>query len=187
MGRDRSRFVTRWGSRSFNSRARVGRDSSRAKCSRARRVSIHAPAWGATPRFRDTLPVWRFNSRARVGRDERGAGQSPAQQVSIHAPAWGATPRSTRTSASASFQFTRPRGARRRFVVFPMFAISVSIHAPAWGATVRLTEDGSYRVVSIHAPAWGATAATTTSHAPSWFQFTRPRGARHDPADEQAI
>jgi len=78
------------------------------------RVSIHAPAWGATPADGDVYPhdavsihapAWgatstrasyalpeSFNPRARVGRDSRAAGLlQPTKKVSIHAPAWGAT------------------------------------------------------------------------------------------------
>ena len=50
----------------FNPRARMGRDF--AGLEAAARVSIHAPAWGATRRL-----------------DQR------FDKVSIHAPAWGAT------------------------------------------------------------------------------------------------
>ena len=55
------------------------------------RVSIHAPAWGATGGHADTL---------RQG------------QVSIHAPAWGATLATIQFFQANVFQSTRPRGAR---------------------------------------------------------------------------
>ena len=55
----------------FNPRTRVGCDHTDGiSLHPARRVSIHAPAWGATP-----------NRKPRILTDE----------VSIHAPAWGAT------------------------------------------------------------------------------------------------
>ncbi len=56
-------------------------------------VSIHAPAWGATRKAaRDATDEERFNPRARMGRDHIlfFVGQNP-NLVSIHAPAWGAT------------------------------------------------------------------------------------------------
>jgi len=56
------------------------------------RVSIHAPAWGAT---------WLLKI------------QPPEGQVSIHAPAWGATFKSGKMRLFITFQSTRPRGARR--------------------------------------------------------------------------
>ncbi len=103
--------------RCFNPRARVGRDlrvtitlasrpvfqSTRPRGARlsrllspvaGARVSIHAPAWGAT-----VLVV--------QGKD--------TASVSIHAPAWGATGNYNNTSnAGPKFQSTRPRGARHR-------------------------------------------------------------------------
>ena len=169
----------------FNSRARVGRDLRRAEpLRRLLGVSIHAPAWGAT--------------RGRRDRDARDA-------VSIHAPAWGATVMDLLpTHAELLFQFTRPRGARRKSVgrlldprrfnsrarvgrdpvgIVVGSSSAVSIHAPAWGATLRTCRPSQSRPVSIHAPAWGATNAPATTRAKAPFQFTRPRGARQQHQD----
>ena len=55
------------------------------------RVSIHAPAWGAT-------------AQALIRARQR--------MVSIHAPAWGATHVRTGKFMLYQFQSTRPRGAR---------------------------------------------------------------------------
>ena len=77
----------------FNSRARVGRDLVPLHPRLRLNVSIHAPAWGAT-----------------VG----AANQETTQGVSIHAPAWGATTMRMTHVMMSLFQFTRPRGARRR-------------------------------------------------------------------------
>ena len=99
----------------FNPRARVGRDNVSSCCApvialfqstrprgarryrlrnrlRHRHVSIHAPAWGATPRA-PFCAFWTrcFNPRARVGRDAVLKAWETTSQVSIHAPAWGAT------------------------------------------------------------------------------------------------
>ena len=143
--------------RSFNSRAREGRDVQRTEDHREPSVSIHAPAKGATAEgwdvaqtnaFQFTRPrrarprsphpeggLMGFNSRAREGRDA-ALWQSPRWlSVSIHAPAKGAT---------------RRRGRRPRDLL-------VSIHAPAKGATVGVAFLGVWAV----------------------FQFTRPRRARH--------
>ena len=54
----------------------------------------------------------------------------------------------------------------------------VSIHAPARGATDALGIGEVLHVVSIHAPARGATRSGSWHIFPSWFQSTRPRGAR---------
>jgi len=121
----------------FNPRARVGRDPYTATYSRngaefqstrprgARHfwlkfgclvsvVSIHAPAWGATPPMVQVALTTLFQStRPR-----------------------GARPRTSCISAlMLTFQSTRPRGARlgRRSVLG--YRYQVSIHAPAWGAT----------------------------------------------------
>ncbi len=75
----------------FNSRSRMGSDTTMNRGLRPSKVSIHAPAWGATP----TTP--------RAAR---------AILVSIHAPAWGATNGATLSSLPSSFQFTLPHGER---------------------------------------------------------------------------
>ena len=98
--------------RSFNPRARVGRDpagkcqalagefqSARPRGARhfaggnalGEDVSIRAPAWGATPL--PSIPRTRhcFNPRARVGRDIWMPLPGFFPGVSIRAPAWGAT------------------------------------------------------------------------------------------------
>ena len=100
------------------------------------RVSIHAPAWGATPAsveagrnelFQSTHPrgvrhcgkllargwiVVSIHALAWGATAGAGAGlQHPA--VSIHAPAWGATPPPPRRPRLISmFQSTHPRGVR---------------------------------------------------------------------------
>jgi len=82
------------------------------------RVSIHAPAWGATAGSGGTgRGTRRFNPRPRMGGDE-AARSAPSiyMGVSIHAPAWGAT------GDPSQIFWTQ----------------AVSIHAPAWGATSRV-------------------------------------------------
>ncbi len=100
-------------------------------------VSIHAPAWGATvySRYYNNIST-SFNPRARVGRD---------------------TSASILYLTSASFQSTRPRGARLSRALPVRGCRVVSIHAPAWGATSRVFHIQPLLPVSIHAPAWGAT------------------------------
>ena len=138
----------------FNPRARKGRDLALSgKCATMRRVSIHAPARGATAstdaEFRITLvsihaPAW-------------GATKATLQQfrdmvVSIHAPAWGATmvvclcprlkacfnPRARMgrdqhfhhvCDGKQSFQSTRPHGARLGAAAIIRAAISFNPRA----------------------------------------------------------
>ena len=76
----------------FNPRARVGRDAMFLSWYLWIKVSIHAPAWGATGNGRTMMD---------------------ALKVSIHAPAWGATDhRRLLPRLTIKFQSTRPRGAR---------------------------------------------------------------------------
>ena len=121
--------------------------------------------------------------------------------VSIHAPAWGATQCNSAAHTPPLFQFTPPRGGRRKteytssptrwFQFTPprggrpaqccctLPGKDVSIHAPAWGATRTGARCASWIIVSIHAPAWGATPlAAPLAPRILMFQFTPPRGGR---------
>ena len=171
----------------FNPRAHVGRDRKRQLKSSARRVSIHAPTWGATssvfsclssmggfnPRAHvgrdsildaDTGLPGSFNPRAHVGRDLIRARSANQRQVSIHAPTWGATPRTSLPSRISTFQSTRPRGARHPDVR-EQAEKEVSIHAPTWGATHLAALMRYLSEVSIHAPTWGATCRLPSAHS----------------------
>ena len=120
----------------FNSRSRVGSDVLRAGCLLRVRVSIRAPAWGATngatllfdsrdvsiraPAWGATIMVVRiepeeksFNSRSRVGSDPVARSSRQDGRVSIRAPAWGATKPPVRNPTATAFQFALPRGERR--------------------------------------------------------------------------
>ena len=123
-----------------------------------------------------------FNSRSRVGSDIMATVTKLTEtDVSIHAPAWGATVE----------------------LMFDDDTSAVSIHAPAWGATYDIICIYVLLYVSIHAPAWGATRVLVLSEPKdggfnsrsrvgsdrargftrqsNWkFQFTLPRGERHD-------
>ena len=120
-------------------------------------VSIHAPAWGATPGLHSSGGV--FN-------------------VSIHAPAWGATRRGGGCASTAMFQFTLPHGERQipnRFgeckhkfqFTLPhgerLELLDLESLAKRFNSRSRMGSDLPFRAyaliynVSIHAPAWGAT------------------------------
>ena len=80
------------GCQSFNPRPRVGGDvSHRVEHVGLHRVSIHAPAWGATA---------------------ASAPRPHHEPVSIHAPAWGATGVLFAYLCCGMFQSTPPRGGR---------------------------------------------------------------------------
>ena len=81
---------------------------------RVERVSIHAPAWGAT--LRPQWAVWRLkqfqSTPPRGGRQWEEYTRRSSTSVSIHAPAWGATPVPEIACDSEEFQSTPPRGGR---------------------------------------------------------------------------
>ena len=152
------------------------------------RVSIHAPAWGATHSWYVPYrllwvsihaPAWGATRLVETAR--------PVTNVSIHAPAWGATlvsalvlvmeqpfqsthPRGVRRSAGWSkyptrqFQSTHPRGVRPRRNAGNHRNLRVSIHAPAWGATQIMDDWVTYQDA---------------------FQSTHPRGVRHPTGDDR--
>ena len=82
------------GLREFQStRPRGARPQAMAILRTTRRVSIHAPARGATGDSFAASPAFnRFNPRAREGRDGAQFRVIAPRNVSIHAPARGATP-----------------------------------------------------------------------------------------------
>jgi len=114
MGRDTSRSGFSGGMPCFNPRARMGRDK------RPFLDRVKANCFNPRARMgRDSVQsgrrrqLQRFNPRARMGRDQEGielAGLVLA--VSIHAPAWGATFGRCRRYRAGRFQSTRPHGAR---------------------------------------------------------------------------
>ena len=113
----------------------MGRDRAVAVRKRRARISIHAPAWGATVCSGFRPHVAQFQStRPRGARREKVEGFGVRISISIHAPAWGATCADGRANPShhisihaptrgatfsfmsftfaGLFQSTRPRGAR---------------------------------------------------------------------------
>ncbi len=138
MGRDSSHHQVSNYHACFNPRARMGRDGkvTYSKMS-IHKVSIHAPAWGATisSSSRIRLPRLFQSTRPHGARHKSEKNIVDTNKVSIHAPAWGATHTGvTVTEFSFVFQSTRPHGARLDYT-FAMAGMVVSIHAPAWGAT----------------------------------------------------
>ncbi len=214
----------------FNPRAREGRDprcgrlrarrqqfqSTRPRGARPRRslhvhlhdrVSIHAPARGATradsPRdtslsFQSTRPrgarpkpapsasrlSWCFNPRAREGRDALSSAGSPSETSFQSTRPRGARPAAMRERSRNAWCFNpRAREGRDPGRELATIRIDVSIHAPARGATPCNHRSIRPSQVSIHAPARGATGDGFTHTEESiMFQSTRPRGARrrHD-------
>ena len=146
----------------FNSRPREGGDMAWMTARIGYRISIPAPAKGATihrnphhvqaktvfqfpppRRGRPSAhslrhgPAINFNSRPREGGDLQLPVHDVLQRISIPAPAKGATPGFAAPSCVEAFQFPPPR--RGRPTCFPLCWPSclISIPAPAKGATNR--------------------------------------------------
>ena len=123
----------------FNPRSREGSDEPTfSKISPICRISIHAPAKGATRELEEYLPtICNFNPRSREGSDISS---------------------SYFLRYSRQFQSTLPRRERLRSVLELFLSHMISIHAPAKGATSSLPQKTRGNKISIHAPAKGATA-----------------------------
>ena len=165
------------------------------------RVSIRAPAWGATrrhgqhqrlrPRFNSRSRVGSdmpynassgaiisFNSRSRVGSDIDERIQEAHSKVSIRAPAWGATHGASHFQQRCMVSIRAPAwGATSTSTISSRYR-RVSIRAPAWGATQDCGCTGCRGQVSIRAPAWGATLLRQKPSSSPQFQFALPRGER---------
>ena len=98
-------------------RSRMGSDAASRHRQRGRKVSIRAPAWGATTEW---------------------IGQILSCHVSIRAPAWGATLFVFSSYGQLKFQFALPHGERLQGRPGAVL-YGVSIRAPAWGATQRFS------------------------------------------------
>ena len=147
--------------RSFNPRTRTGCDVARPAALLYFRVSIHAPARGATIAWMRCRSSSKFQSTHPHGVRRRGGGiRAVVQGVSIHAPARGATFIASQIGEMPEFQSTHPHGVRHHALPSGRGGRGVSIHAPARGATPRNLAIIVWAVVSIHAPARGATKQT---------------------------
>ena len=108
------------------------------------RVSIHAPAKGATHMTTTYSGPWAsFDPRPREGGDciyRRGFAHII---VSIHAPAKGATPAGSVIAQQQQFRSTPPRRGRPSRGKPEQRPTRVSIHAPAKGATRRVGRPGA--------------------------------------------
>ena len=124
----------------FNPRSREGSDEESQLIQNLFRISIHAPARGATALL--------------------GALTSD-EQISIHAPARGATPLNWASTLFCVFQSTLPRGERRLF--FVLIRLCRHDFNPRSREGSDVLDAVQLRVqltISIHAPARGATSST---------------------------
>ena len=142
----------------FNPRTRTGCDMIPRWWTSGTRVSIHAPARGAT------------SNSGRTSHDS---------VVSIHAPARGATMLMVYTTNSALFQSTHPHGVRQSIPNMASLINLVSIHAPARGATLSffLISPSQFLFQSTHPHGVRRFWKCQTVRA-AWFQSTHPHGVR---------
>ena len=121
-------------------------------------VSIHAPAWGATPCRWPGRGGWpRFNSRSRMGSDPQPRRRRFHPLRFNSRSRMGSDAWTVRTvSRRPCFNSRSRMGSDNRHHLEPGL-VKVSIHAPAWGATRSAYWGIRGAPVSIHAPAWGAT------------------------------
>ena len=116
---------------SFNSRSRMGSDVAAIDDVDVVRVSIRAPAWGAT---------------------SRGCGLLVNCNVSIRAPAWGATFGGLLSLYIARVSIRAPAWGATSWCCYSWRTTTVSIRAPAWGATDDLLSECRQQVFQFALP-----------------------------------
>jgi len=139
-------------------------------------VSIHAPAWGATPSRRSRCAGGMFQSTPpRGGRRVPFVVRPTAGRFQSTPPRGGRHANMRWRNTLKAFQSTPPRGGRHAGYRCVDEEVGVSIHAPAWGATRREACPIPRPGVSIHAPAWGATRRSPRCEGCQWRFNPRPR------------
>ena len=98
----------------FNPRSRKGSDEALDELNDSMKISIHAPAKGATLLVSNIrYSCLYFNPRSRKGSDALWIRRLPSTEISIHAPAKGATMKSGHVGVMERFQSTLPQRERR--------------------------------------------------------------------------
>ena len=153
-------------------------------------ISIHAPAWGATRRGqRQSLYSANFNSRPRVGGDVQCIRKGRVgRDISIHAPAWGATKFQAMHTTSDSFQFTPPRGGRRMLSSTTACEKLFQFTPPRGGAT-KCGQRRGQRIEDFNSrPRVGGDPPELVRGMMNFvFQFTPPRGGRRAESEGQRM
>jgi len=161
-GRRRSARIAGLGGRVSIHAPAWGATHTAISCLSAGTVSIHAPAWGATHRPpRPRTSPRRFNPRPRVGGDVEGGKVVPDRSRFNPRPRVGGDP-----PAGGN-----PTGGRGGFNPRPRVGGDLAMSLAAWrvrsfqstpprgGRRQQVYEVDMTADVSIHAPAWGATQA----------------------------
>ena len=130
------------------------------------RISIHAPAKGATSHVvKISLSITYFNPRSREGSDLYNAGltwRSAKFQSTL--PRRERRRTGLKSIPGRQFQSTLPRRERQHLLTFNNADALISIHAPAKGATTYCVTAVKIHSISIHAPAKGATQDKNPLH-----------------------
>ena len=151
------------------------------------RVSIHAPARGATWTAKKMEDSNRsFNPRPREGGDGEVYHGFPRLGVSIHAPARGATVHLLAVALHVDCFNPRPReGGDQDRCRLSCISCMVSIHAPARGATVAgVVASGNPKKFQSTPPRGGRRHTDTRCTCAAMFQSTPPRGGRRREDEE---
>ena len=167
-----------------------------------RRISIHAPAKGATPRsyhvtsissdfnprsregsdaFVNVIALQHipdFNPRSREGSDKKGQAENVCPFYFNPRSREGSDYGRSQGGRIKTISIHAPaKGATAEGVV-EILTYRISIHAPAKGATEHYFPRLFLRQISIHAPAKGATADAAMLYLAGVFQSTLPRRER---------
>ena len=164
----------------FNSRSRVGSDSPATACTttksrfqfalprgerptrrrgdwRPARVSIRAPAWGATV---------------------KALQEGKSFRVSIRAPAWGATDTTKKTCKSRKFQFALPRGERHTCGKYPTGRQCFNSRSRVGSDLLLFAHIATATMFQFALPRGERRRTLTRNAGDVVFQFALPRGER---------
>ena len=123
--------------RHFYPRPRVGSDTTPGIEWNMGKISIHAPAWGATTaKSHPVASNWYFYPRPRVGSDSGPARQAPSLANFYPRPRVGSDPARMRPRTVHHDFYPRPRVGSDLGDTLAAVSQQISIHAPAWGATL---------------------------------------------------
>ena len=123
-----------------------------------RKISIHAPTWGATALDEFFTSTWfNFNPRTHVGCDATTrVGTSPVSYFNPRTHVGCDIAKNTVIRWSPNFN-PRTHVGCDQYVYLSGRQVLISIHAPTWGATPPQLQSYCTAEISIHAPTWGAT------------------------------
>ena len=179
-GGRRPRYRYRSPRRCFNPRPRAGGDRVGLKLMHTLKVSIHAPARGATRRW-SAVGVWNleFQSTPPRGGRLKDLGDSNKElRVSIHAPARGATHAPMKSIETNMFQSTPPRGGRHTADTAETTAACFNPRPRAGGDMMAPTATRSADSFNPRPRAGGDPPKPLHRSALPSFQSTPPRGGR---------